>query len=51
MDLTDSQRAQVDACVDILMSGGTPQELRDLGYAEAAIRLALAAVQDGRGDD
>ena len=39
--MTPAQERQIDECEVFLLGGGTPQELRDLGYAEAAIQRAV----------
>jgi len=41
--MTPSQTNEITACTRLIAVGYTAQALRDLGYAEAAIRAAMGA--------
>ena len=40
--MTLAQREQIEQCKRALAHGATPADLRDMGFAEAAIRAAIA---------
>ncbi|KZY05258.1 hypothetical protein A3764_14265 [Sulfitobacter sp. HI0129] len=41
--LTPAMQAQIDQCRRMLAEGANPQDMRDLGYAQAAINAAINA--------
>tara|TARA_R110000764_G_scaffold47099_2_gene105457 strand:- start:215 stop:346 length:132 start_codon:yes stop_codon:yes gene_type:complete len=41
--MTSQQTHDIEACTRLIAVGYTAQALRDLGYAEAAIRAAMEA--------
>lgn len=44
--MTDAMKAQIKSCVALMNEGYGAQALRDLGYAEAAIKAAISEVAD-----
>lgn len=44
--MTDAMKAQVKSCVALIREGYGAQALRDLGYAEAAIKAAFIEVMN-----
>ncbi|MFG6573200.1 hypothetical protein ACGYLO_16525 [Sulfitobacter sp. 1A13353] len=41
--LTPAQQAQIDQCSRMLTDGANPSDMRDLGFAQAAIDAAINA--------
>lgn len=44
--MTDAMKAQIHSCVTLINQGYGAQALRDLGYAEAAIKAAFIEVMN-----
>ena len=45
--MTDTQEKQIAACVNLIRAGCTPQDLRDIGLADAAVQEAIKRIQRG----
>lgn len=44
--LTPAMQAQIDQCRRMLADGANPQDMRDLGFAQAAINAAIDAEKE-----
>ena len=49
--MTPAQREQIEQCKRALAHGAIPADLRDMGFAEAAIRAAIEEVRHGEQTD
>ena len=43
--MTNSQEKQIAACVNLIEQGATPQDARDIGYADGAVQEAIKQVR------